>query len=145
MDRLQKTAPTAARLVLGLLFTTFGLNGFLQFMPMPPMPEAANAFLGALGATGYMSPLLHGTEVVAGLMLIAGRAVPLALVLLAPVLMNIAAFHLFLAPGGMPIAIFALAMGLYVAYQHRAVYRPLFGGAEPAVERTSRPSELSVA
>jgi hypothetical protein len=114
-------------------------------MPVPPSPERASAFMGALAATGYMFPLIKGTEVITGLMLLSGRAVPLALIMLAPVVVNILAFHLFLAPGGIPIAIFALTMGLYVAYQQRAAFRPLFSSAERASLRMSRPSALSAA
>ncbi|MCA9535998.1 MAG: DoxX family protein, partial [Myxococcales bacterium] len=76
--------PTAARLFLGLAFTVFGLNGFLHFLPMPPMSGEPAAFMGALAATGYMFPLIKGTEVVAGLLLLGNRLVPLALTLLAP-------------------------------------------------------------
>ena len=98
MEKLISLAPTAARIFLGLIFFVFGLNGFLQFMPQPPQPEAAGAFIGALAATGYMFPLIKGTEVVAGLLLLSGRFVPLALTLLAPIIVNIALFHTVLAP-----------------------------------------------
>ncbi len=144
MDRVQRVAPIAARIVLGMLFTMFGLNGFFHFIPEPPMPQRASAFMAALAATGYMLPLLKGTEVVAGLLLLSGRAVPFALTLLAPVVVNIFAFHVFLAPAGTPIALFALLMGLYVAYEHRAAYRQLFAAADHRM-RASRPSVLSAA
>jgi uncharacterized membrane protein YphA (DoxX/SURF4 family) len=87
------------RILLGLIFTVFGLNGFLNFLPPPEgMPEAAGAFFGALAATGYMLPLIKGVEVVGGILLLLGRYVPLALILLGPVAVNILLFHLFLAP-----------------------------------------------
>jgi hypothetical protein len=88
---------TAARLVQGAAFFTFGLNGFLHFLPMPPAPAAAAGFMGALAATGYMFPLIKGTEVATGLLLLGNRFVPLALTLIAPVLVNILAFHTFRA------------------------------------------------
>src|SRR5262245_14008901 len=97
----QSKLPLAARVVLGLIFTVFGLNGFLHFLPQPPSTPAAMAFGGALAATGYMFPLIKGTEVLAGVLLLSGRYVPLALTLLAPVVVNIVAFHLFLAPAGL--------------------------------------------
>jgi hypothetical protein len=55
--------------------------------------------------------------------------VPLALVLLAPVIVNIVAFHLFLAPAAMPPAIVVSALEIYTAWQYRAAFRPLFRGA----------------
>jgi uncharacterized membrane protein YphA (DoxX/SURF4 family) len=115
-----------ARLLLGLIFFTFGLNGFLHFLPQPPSPAPAAAFGGALAATGYMFPLIKGTEVITGLLLLSGRFVPLALTLLAPVVVNIVAFHLFLAPAGLALPFVVLALGLYLAWTEREAYAPLF-------------------
>ena len=70
----------------------------------PPEPASAGAFLGALFSTGYMFPLIKGTETLAGALLLSNRFVPLALTLLAPVLVNIVAFHVFLAPAALPLA-----------------------------------------
>ena len=68
MKSIVSKLPTAARLFLGLIFTVFGLNGFLGFLPMPQPSAEGGAFLGALATTGYMFPLIKGTEVVAGLL-----------------------------------------------------------------------------
>src|SRR6266404_1296969 len=103
MDAIRKHLPTAARLFLGLVFTVFGLNFFLHFIPAPPPAPRAGAFAGALFASGYLFPLLKTTEVVAGLLLLSGRFVPLALAVLAPIIVNIVGFHLFLAPSGIPL------------------------------------------
>src|SRR5438876_10334451 len=92
---LHTYVPTAARLFLGLVFTVFGLNFFLHFLPTPPLTPRAGAFAGALFATGYLFPLLKITEVVAGLLLLSNRFVPLALAVLAPVVINVVGFHLF--------------------------------------------------
>ena len=89
--------------LIGLVFVVFGLNGFLHFIPQPSHPGPAGAFLGALAASGYLFPLVKGTELVTGLLLLAGRYVPLALTVLAPVVVNIVAFHLFLAPAGLAV------------------------------------------
>src|SRR5688572_27791919 len=94
---IKKKLPTVARIILGLIFFVFGLNGFLHFAPLPPMPEKATLFLGALGASGYMFTLIKATEILVGAALLANRFVPLALVVLAPVVLNIALFHVFLA------------------------------------------------
>jgi hypothetical protein len=123
--RIEDKAPHGARILLGLTFTIFGLNGFLQFLPTPQMNEAGGAFLGALAATQYMFPLIKSVEVAAGVALLANRFVPLALVLLAPIVVNIVLFHAVLA-GGVGVPLVLTALGLYLAWSHRDVYRPLF-------------------
>lgn len=119
--------PTAARLLLGLGFFVFGLNGFLNFIPTPPPDpnDPAMAFGVAMVATGYLFPLVKGTEVVVGALLLANRFVPLALALLAPVLVNIVCVHVFLAPSGLPMVLVLLALELYLAWSYRHVYRPM--------------------
>ncbi len=123
MESIRRHAPTVVRVLLGLQFFVFGLNGFLNFLPMPPHPGPAGAFLGALAATGYMFPLIKGTEVLAGLLLLSNRFVPLALTILAPVVVNIAAFHAVLDSSGMGMVVGILAMGLYLAYSYRENFR----------------------
>ncbi|WP_437586132.1 hypothetical protein [Sorangium sp. So ce1000] len=86
--------------------------------------EAAASFAGALAATGYMFPLIKGTEVVAGALLLSNRYVPLALALLAPIVVNIVAFHTFLTPVN-PIAWLVLALELYLVFAYRAAFRPM--------------------
>ena len=123
---MTKHLPTAARILMGLIFFVFGLDGFLHFFPTPTdMPEGAAAFGGALVRTGYLFQLIKGTEVVVGVMLLANRFVPLALALIAPVIVNIVAFHAFLAPSGVAIALVVLALELYLAWSRRAAYRPM--------------------
>ena len=119
------TIVTTARLTLGVIFFVFGLNGFFGFLPQPALPSEAAAFLGALGATGYMLPLIKGTEVVAGLMLLANRWVPLALLLLAPIVVNIVAFHVVLAPAN-PVTAVVLGLTVFLAWSYRRHYRELF-------------------
>jgi len=140
MNQQKNKLQLGARIALGLIFTVFGLNGFLNFIPQPPHPGDAGLFLGALAATGYMFPLIKGTEVIAGLLLLSGRAVPLALTLLAPVVVNIVAFHLFFEPATLALPLFTLAAGLYLAWYHRAVFAPLFATAahEPNRSRGER-------
>lgn len=122
-------AALSARVLIGLVFFVCGLDGFLHFLPQPTeMPsEGAMAFGMALMKSGYMFPLIKGTEVAAGALLLANRLVPLALVVIAPVVVNIFAFHAFLAPSGLGLAAAIVALELYLAWVHRAAYRPLLG------------------
>lgn len=143
MNFVQSKLPHVSRLVLGLIFTVFGLNGFLGFIPQPPPPEAAGAFLGGLASSGYFFPLLKGTEVIAGVLLLAGVWVPVALLLLAPIGVNIVAYHVFLDPGGYALLAVLVASSLHLAWVHRAQFAPLFkrpervSGLQPERLRTS--------
>jgi uncharacterized membrane protein YphA (DoxX/SURF4 family) len=104
-----------ARILLGLVFTVFGLNGFLNFLPPPELPEAAVPFMTGLASTGYFFPLLKLVEVVAGIFLLAGLFVPLALILLAPIVVNIAMFHFLLAPGEWWMGVLVVVLEIIVA------------------------------
>lgn len=131
MNAIRRYAPTAARLVLGLVFTTFGLNFFLHFLSMPPPPPAALKAIGGLVGVGYLMPLVHAIELVAGLLLLAGRFVPLALTLLAPIIVNIVAFHATLAPSGLGIGIVVLALEIGLAWAYRAAFAPMLRARAP--------------
>jgi hypothetical protein len=132
--------PPIARIVLGLIFLVFGLNGFLHFLPQPAnMPAGAAAFGGALAATGYMFPLIKGVEVVVGALLLSNRYVPLALALIAPNVVNIVLFHAVLAPSGLVLPLVVLALELYLAWSYRDSFRPMLGSrVQPSSARASR-------
>jgi len=117
-----KATIAAARILLGLVFFVFGLNGFLHFIPMPPPQGRTGQFMGGLAATGYMFPLIFGVQTIAGALLLVGRFVPLALVALAPIVVNIVAFHLFLAPSGLPLALVVLLLEIFLAWSYRAAF-----------------------
>ena len=120
--------PVIARVLLGLPLVIFGLNGFLNFITPPPepLPEKAMAFAGALVESGYMMPLIGATMLVSGVLLVIGRFVPLALVLMAPFFLNSVLFHLFLERSGLVMALIFTALELYLAWVHRKAYQPLF-------------------
>ena len=121
------TTPVA-RILLGLVFFVFGLDGFLHFVPQPTEPpsEPVLSFVVGLLKSGYMFPLIKGTEVAVGALLLSNRFVALALVVIAPVIVNIFAFHAFLAPSGVVIAGALVILAAYLAWVHRSAYRPLF-------------------
>lgn len=117
-----KLATHVARIALGLIFTVFGANYFFHFIPMHEMPEVAGKFMMGLGASGYFFPFMKTVEIVCGVLLLAGVYVPLALTVLAPIVVNIFLFHLFLAPGGMAVSVALLALELFVAWSYRSKF-----------------------
>ncbi len=121
-----KIAAIAARLLLGLLFVVFGLNGFLHFIPQPP-PPAGNAaqFLGAMGAAHYFVPVF-ALQLTAGILLLANRFVPVALTLLGPVIVNILLYHGLMAPEGIAPGLVTLILWLVVFYSVRAAFAGVF-------------------
>lgn len=107
---------TGARVIFGLLFFIFGLNGFLQFMPVPPMSAEAGALLGAFAKTGYFFPMIKVLELVLGLFILINVLVPFSLVAMTPILVGITTIHLFLNPAGLPMMIVLHALhGFLVA------------------------------
>jgi uncharacterized membrane protein YphA (DoxX/SURF4 family) len=113
------------RILLGLMFLVFGLNGFLNFMPPPKdMPQEVMNVSGALMKGGYMT-VVSGTEVLVAVMLLTNRFVPLALALLAPVVVGILTFHIAIAPATIGPGIVVLVMELYLAWAYRGAFRPM--------------------
>jgi uncharacterized membrane protein YphA (DoxX/SURF4 family) len=130
---------TTARILLGLLFLVMGLNGFFYFLPAPAeLPPKVVAFVSGMAATGYLVPLISATEALAGVLLLANRYVPLALVVLAPILVNIIFYHAFLSPAmGTPVAAVAVLLELYLAWTYRDAFRSLLEARSPIDVRTA--------
>ena len=112
-----KKFPLIARIVLGSIFSIFGLAGLLQMMPPPAnMPIGMETFLKGLMASKYFFPLLKITETVSGLLLLSGFFVPLALVVLAPIVVHIFFVHVFLMPDGLMMALVICVLELYLCF-----------------------------
>ncbi len=111
------------RVLMGLAFFVFGLNGFLNFIPQPK--EAPPDFAVALFKTGYMMPLVMGTQLLVGILLLINRFVPLALALITPILVGIVTFHIFLAPSGLAPGVALFLMNLYLAWAYRKAFAPM--------------------
>jgi uncharacterized membrane protein YphA (DoxX/SURF4 family) len=127
-----RIAAIIARVLLGLVFFVFGLNGLHPFMQNPPAPPGAAAFFGALIATHYMFFLIFGTQVLGGALLLIGVAVPFALTILAPVIVNILFFHIFLSPDLLVMAVVVAAFELFLVWYYRANFAPLFSSTPRA-------------
>jgi len=121
-----KIVTLIARLLLGLIFVVFGLNGFLNFLNMGPMPTGlAGQFIGALALSHYFW-VVSGLQVVGGALLRVNRFVPLGLVLLGPVIVNIICYHVFLNISGVALAIVVVILWLIVFYGHRQYFSGIF-------------------
>lgn len=121
-----------ARLILGLIFFVFGLNGFLffvwgkSFLPMPTeIAPAMITIMTGFFATGYLLPLVKLMEIAAGLMLLSGFYVNLALVLLGPIIVNIFGIHLFVDRTPLPMVVIMVILFLVVLKSRWEDFRAL--------------------
>lgn len=123
--KIVRGARFIARGLLGLTFLSAGASFFLHLGPEPsaPLPAQVAALTSGLAQSGYMFPLIMGTELLCGALLLINRFVPLALVVLAPVLVHIVAFHAFLAPAGVGVALVLCALEAWLAWSYRAAFR----------------------
>jgi putative oxidoreductase len=114
---MKNKIPMIARILFGLLFVMSGVVGLLNLVPPPPdLPERLQTFNSGLMASQYFFPLLKAVETICGLMLLSNLFVPLALVILAPVVLNIFLVHMFLAPSGLPLAVVIGLMMVYLSF-----------------------------
>jgi uncharacterized membrane protein YphA (DoxX/SURF4 family) len=121
-----KIVSLIARLLLGLVFVVFGLNGFLNFLSMGPMPTGlAGQFIGALFLSHYYW-VVAALQILGGALLLVNRFVPLALVVLGPIIVNILLYHLFLNIGGIALAIVVTILWFIVFYAHRQYFSGIF-------------------
>jgi putative oxidoreductase len=120
-----KIAALIARILLGLVFVVFGLNGFFHFMIGPLPSGVAGQFLGAL-IQSHFDLVLSAVELVGGALLLANRYVPLGLVLLGPVIVNIFFYHLPMDRSGLIIAIVVIILWGLIALRHRQYFSGLF-------------------
>ena len=121
-----RIAALIARILLGLIFVVFGLNGFLNFIPMGPMPTGlAGQFIGALVLSHYFW-VVAALQIAGGVLLLVNRYVPLGLVLLGPVIVNILLYHVFLNPAGLALAVVVAVLWFIVFYAHRGAFAGIF-------------------
>jgi putative oxidoreductase len=119
-----------ARLLLGLVFFVFGVNGFLHFIPGPIPPGIAGQYVMALFQSHYYV-VIFGAQFLGGVLLLVNRYVPLALTILGPVIVNILCFHLFMLTTGLPLALIVAVLWAFLVYRDRQAFSGLF------VQRTS--------
>ncbi len=120
-----KAAALIARWLLGLVFLVFGLNGFLHFIPAQMPTGLAGQFFGAIFASHFYI-VIFAVQTIGGLLLLVNRYVPLALVILGPVIVNIFFFHVFMAPSGLPLAIVVVILWTIVALRNQKYLSGIF-------------------
>jgi putative oxidoreductase len=120
-----RIASVIARYLAGVIFLVMGLNGFLNFIPLPPPGGIAGQFMGALYVSHYLW-VIFAFQVIAGVLLLVNRYVPLALAILAPVLVNILTFHTLMAPRGLPLALFVALLWIVIFLEVRPAFSGLF-------------------
>jgi uncharacterized membrane protein YphA (DoxX/SURF4 family) len=127
-----KVATLIARILLGLMFVVFGLNGFLHFIPAPPPPTGpAGDFTSALFTTGYLYVVI-ALQLIGGALVLSGRFLPLGLLLLGPVIVNILLFHVFMEPKGLLMALVVSALSLFLLARYWSAFRAIFRPFSPA-------------
>ena len=120
-----RTASLVARYLAGAIFLVFGLNGFLNFIHQPPPDGIAGQFVGALYVSHYLW-VIFAFQVIAGVLLLVNRYVPLAVAMLAPVIVNILTFHAFMAPSGLPLALFVAVLWAAIFIDVQPAFSGLF-------------------
>jgi len=123
---MNSTFTTILRMLLGVSLLIFGMNKFIAFIPIFDMAPAAANFMESLNSTGYVLYVVASLELLIGVLLLFKKWVPFALVLLAPIVVNILLFHLFLDVSGMFVAVLMLVITGVLIYKYWKSYSSLF-------------------
>jgi hypothetical protein len=136
-----KIATVIARFLLGLIFLVFGLNGFLHFIPAPPPSGIAGQFVEALYVSHYLV-VIFLLQLISAVLLLINRYVPLALTVLAPIIVNILLIHILMAPSGLPLAVVVTVLWIVVFLSVRSAFGGLLQqhvlSSGPAISKISK-------
>ena len=127
-----KYAILVARVLLGLIFLVFGTNHIVPFLPMPPMAGDAGAFATILMVHKYFA-VIGLLEVIAGLLLLVGRFVPLAITILAPIIVNILLFSALIEHGGFAIPLVVTVLELFLLFTYRMSFAGIFSAGPEVI------------
>jgi putative oxidoreductase len=128
-----KVTTVIARFLLGIIFLVFGLNGFFHFLSMPAPTGVAGQFIGALFVSHFLI-VIFVIQLIGAVLLLVNRYVPLALTLLAPIIVNILLFHLLMAPSGLPLAIIVTVLWVLVFLSVRSAFTGLVQERVPSAD-----------
>lgn len=118
-----KIAMVIVRTLMGLLFIFAAIVVLFKLAPVPELTGVAKTFNEGIFAVGYFVPMLKIVELTCGILFVIGRFVPLATILIAPIIVNIFAYHAFIDNSGLPVAVFLVLANLFIAYNYRDAYR----------------------
>lgn len=121
-----KITVTITRILAGLLYLFSAIVLIFKLMPQPELTGNLKVYMEGITASGYLMPMVKVVEVTCAIAFISGFFVPLATVMIFPININILMVHLFLAPEGLPVAIFLMINNLLLAYYYRDKYKTLF-------------------
>ena len=130
-----KYIPLIIRIGLGLILLLFGFNKFFWFLQdfdFSGYPEAEYLFNSLLYSwsqstgKGYLMNLVGLVEIIVGLLLVFKKWVSFALVMLAPISINLVLFHAFLNLPSIGPAILVLILNAYLIYKNWGSFQPLF-------------------
>jgi uncharacterized membrane protein YphA (DoxX/SURF4 family) len=125
-SRIIRAAMIVVRTLMGLIFIMASLVVLFGLAPQPELTGTAKTFNDGIAAAVYFMPMLKVVELTCGILFLIGRFVPLATVLIAPIIVNIFAYHAFIDTSGLPVAIFLVLGNLFIAWCYRDAYRGLF-------------------
>src|SRR5215204_2560016 len=120
-----KIAVVIVRVLTGLLFLFASIVVLFNLVPQPELSGRVKVFMDGMNATGYLIPLIKITELVCGIAFVSGRFVPLATVVIAPVVVNIFLFHAFVDRQGLPVAVFLVFANLFLAFAYWDKFKPV--------------------
>jgi len=121
-----KIASIIARYLFALIFIVFGLNGFLHFIPQPPpSSELARQYFTVMFTSHYLV-FVFSLQLIAGVLLLFRRTVPLALTLAGPLIVNILLFHALMDPGGIVPGLVVTALWFIIFSQYHAAFHGIF-------------------
>ena len=125
-----KIAVLISRILLGLIFVFFGVNGYLNFLHAPMPTGQAGQYMGVMFGSFYMY-FVSLVQLVGGVILLSGQFIPLALVLLGPVLVNILLFHISFLPSGLPPGILSTVLWFIIFFGYRRAFAGIFAQKAP--------------
>jgi uncharacterized membrane protein YphA (DoxX/SURF4 family) len=113
------------RILFGTLLVFASISYFFKLFPVPVLEGQMKIFTDGIDASGYLMPLVKGIELICGILLIFDRFVTLATIIILPIVVNVLAVHIFLAPEGLPVAMFMAVANLLLVLRNRDRYKEL--------------------